>query len=161
MILSIGWGLVSALLVLGVQGEVPAGELSEIQNKVIRLVMEKFHQRDLINGYKMASVLKAAEASYLAGMFVHVEFLVKQTSCQKNDWGKSHCQPIKNAKTYNCFGCFKFEYDSHVVLSHVEECVLQRHLQKERQTRRHNLCKEVEMKDTGKNVGKYSFLKSE
>ncbi|XP_072269540.1 retinoic acid receptor responder protein 2-like [Pyxicephalus adspersus] len=123
-----GWSLLSALLVLGVQGEVPAGELSEIQNKTIQLVMEKFHQRDLSNGYRMTSVVKAVEELYVAGLFVNVEFLVKQTSCHKHHWTKPECQPTKNAKTYNCFGCFKFEHESHTVFSHVEECVLPRHL---------------------------------
>ncbi|DBA13469.1 TPA: hypothetical protein GDO54_018522 [Pyxicephalus adspersus] len=157
-----GWSLLSALLVLGVQGEVPAGELSEIQNKTIQLVMEKFHQRDLSNGYRMTSVVKAVEELYVAGLFVNVEFLVKQTSCHKHHWTKPECQPTKNAKTYNCFGCFKFEHESHTVFSHVEECVLPRHLNQGRQARRNDLCKEVERRDNGKkSVGKYSFLRKE
>ncbi|CAI9619413.1 unnamed protein product [Staurois parvus] len=161
MTLAVGWGLLSALLVLRVLGDVPAGELSEIQSKTIQLVMEKFHQRDLQSGYRMTSIVKAAE-KYNSGIFVNVEFLVKQTSCRKHDWSKLDCKAGKNARSYNCFGCYKFEYDSHVVISQVEECILPRHLNEGRQARRNDLCKEVEMKDSGKtNVGKYSFQKTE
>ncbi|XP_077349751.1 retinoic acid receptor responder protein 2-like [Lithobates pipiens] len=162
MKLVVGWGLLSALLVLRVQADVPAEELTELQNKTIRLVMERLHQRDLPSGYKMASIVKAAEELYSAGIFVNVEFLVKQTSCRKHDWSKPDCKAVKNAKTYSCFGCFKFEYDSYNVISQAEECILLRHLHEGRKARRNDLCKEVEMKVTGKTIpGVYSFLKKE
>ncbi|XP_040211306.1 retinoic acid receptor responder protein 2-like [Rana temporaria] len=144
MNLAAGWGLVSALLVLRVQADVPAEELSENQNQMVRLVMEKFHEKDLMNRYRMTSVVKAEEEVYNARIFVNVEFLVKQTSCRKHDWSKPDCKVVKNARTYNCFGCYKFEYDSHSVISKVEECILTRHLRAGRQTLRKYRCKEVE-----------------
>ncbi|XP_040211300.1 retinoic acid receptor responder protein 2-like [Rana temporaria] len=161
MKLAAGWGLVSALLVLRVQADVTTEELSEIQNQTIQLVMEKLHQRDLPNGYRMTSIVKSVEELYSAGIFVNVEFLMKETSCRKHDWSKPDCKVVKNAKTYSCFGCFKFEYDSHTVISQVEECILLRHLNPGRKTRRNTLCKEVEMKVTGKTIGVYSFLRKE
>ncbi|XP_073488644.1 retinoic acid receptor responder protein 2-like isoform X1 [Aquarana catesbeiana] len=148
MKLAAGWGLVSALLVLRVQADVPAEELSENQNKMVLLVMKKFHEKDLKNRYRMTSIVKAKEELYNARIFVNVEFLMKQTSCRKHDWSQPDCKVVKNARTYNCFGCFKFEYDSHSVLSKVEECILARHLSAGRQTLRNYRCKEVE------NVGK-------
>ncbi|XP_073488643.1 retinoic acid receptor responder protein 2-like isoform X2 [Aquarana catesbeiana] len=156
-----GWGLVSALLVLRVQADVPAEELSEIQNKVVRLVMEKFHQRDIQSAYRMTSIVKAKQV-YNSGIFVNVEFLVKQTSCHKHDWSKPDCKAVKNPRTYNCFGCYKFEYDSHAVISKVDECILTRNLKAGRQTQRNDLCKEVEEKEPGRtNPGVYSFRKTD
>ncbi|KAM5157037.1 retinoic acid receptor responder protein 2 isoform 1-T2 [Mantella aurantiaca] len=157
------WAVLSALLLLlGVQGDVPGEELSEVQNKVIQKVMETFHQRKIPNAFRMTSIEKANEELYVGGIFVSVEFLVRQTLCLRNDWKKADCQPAKNAKIYNCFGCYKLEYDSHSVISHVEECIQQRYLDKGRKARRNDLCNDVEKKDNGKkNVGRYSFLKSE
>ncbi|XP_077349758.1 retinoic acid receptor responder protein 2-like [Lithobates pipiens] len=161
MKLAVGWGLVSALLVLRVQADVLAEELSEIQNKMVRLVMEKFHQRDIPSAYRMTSIVKAKEV-YNSGIFVNVEFLVKQTSCRKHDWSKTDCKTVKNARTYNCFGCYKFEYSSHSVISKVEECILPRNLNAGRQTQRNDLCKEVEEKEPARTIpGVYSFLKKE
>ncbi|XP_040211302.1 retinoic acid receptor responder protein 2-like [Rana temporaria] len=161
MNLAAGWGLVSALLVLRVQADVLTEELSDNQNQMVRLVMEKFHQRDLQNAYRMTSVVKAEEV-YNSGIFVNVEFLVKQTSCRKHDWSKPDCKVVKNARTYNCFGCYKFEYDAHSVISKVEECILTRNLRAGRQNQRNDLCKEVEKKDPERTIpGVYSFLKTE
>ncbi|XP_063780714.1 retinoic acid receptor responder protein 2 isoform X1 [Pseudophryne corroboree] len=156
------WGLVSALLVLAAEGAVHVDGLSEIQNKAVRLVMEDFHTKDhLKNGFKFSSLVRKEETEYAAGIFVNVEFTVKQTTCPKHHWMKSDCEYNQKGYVFNCFACFKFEYETHKVLSQVIDCVRPRFVQG-RGNQRNKTCTEVAMKTAGTRiVGSYSFVKTE
>ncbi|XP_063780715.1 retinoic acid receptor responder protein 2 isoform X2 [Pseudophryne corroboree] len=70
---------------------------------------------------------------------------------------------VRKEETYvfNCFACFKFEYETHKVLSQVIDCVRPRFVQG-RGNQRNKTCTEVAMKTAGTRiVGSYSFVKTE
>ncbi|KAM9306052.1 retinoic acid receptor responder protein 2-like, partial [Gastrophryne carolinensis] len=146
----------------GIARSIPVEELSEVQNKAVKLVMEHLHKRDYLkNGFKLASVVTAAQEEYLSGIFVRVEFIVKQTTCHRDHWGRTDCAITKNPNSFNCFGCYKFEYETHQVISQAKECILPKYMNAERTGKRSSNCREVELKDNGKRlIGTFSFLKS-
>ncbi|XP_075070405.1 retinoic acid receptor responder protein 2 [Mixophyes fleayi] len=154
------WWIISVLLVLAAEGDVPLDKLTEIQNKAVRLVMENFHNKDnLKNGFKLSSVLEAGQIEYGSGIFVNLEFTIQQTTCQKHQWTQSDCEFTRNKIKFNCFSCFKFDYEDEVQ-SQVIDCA-RPHFVKDRVAQRKKTCREVEMKNAGKIIGSYSFLKSQ
>ncbi|XP_068094346.1 retinoic acid receptor responder protein 2 [Hyperolius riggenbachi] len=157
------WGLVSALLVLGVWGSISLQELPGVQQKAAKLMMEDFHKKDLKNSFRFTSVIKATEEESTTGMFVNMELLLKQTVCRKHLWKSSNCQIAANPVTFNCFACFKFEYQSLEVISQFISCIPEKKLTSAQKQTRENKCEEVSQKANVKSrfPGVYSFLKSE
>ncbi|XP_075444360.1 retinoic acid receptor responder protein 2 isoform X2 [Ascaphus truei] len=155
--------LISMVLALGVKGQIPMGELSALQNTALANVIEDFHKKDHIqSGFQVSSVLKATE-KFSTGIFVHLEFTLKQTNCKKQQ-GKGHdCNFITPGKTSNCFACFMFEYDTHEVLSQLIDCLPERHLKPQRVNKRTQSCREVEQTKGSRRrlPGTFSFLKSQ
>ncbi|KAM3929471.1 retinoic acid receptor responder protein 2-like [Leptodactylus fuscus] len=159
---AIAWGIVSALLVVSTESQSTTEELSEIQNKALKMIMEYFHKKDHIkNGFKVTELKKAIEIDYRTGIFVNLEFALKQTICHKNLWSKPDCELVKNGRTFNCFGCYKFYYDSHKVLSQLIECVREHQVDQRRTENRNRSCKEVELKQGELKPGTYGFLTSQ
>ncbi|KAM4704772.1 retinoic acid receptor responder protein 2 [Rhinophrynus dorsalis] len=158
------WWVIPVVLAVAVVGQIPVNELSDIQKKAKDLVLEDFHNKDHIqNGFHVSSVLDATETEFPGGIFVHLLFTVKQTNCRKHHWRNQDCNAVKSPRIFNCFACFKFEYTSHHVLSQLTDCVLQRHVNTERESKRKEQCKKVEKKnENGLHLpGVFSYLKTQ
>ncbi|KAM4687538.1 retinoic acid receptor responder protein 2-like isoform 2-T2 [Discoglossus pictus] len=156
--------LVSVVLVLAVDGQVPVEELSAVQTKALTLVLEEFHNKKYVDsGFKVATLLEATETDYSAGIYVNLHFTAKQTTCTKENWRNTDCKVTKTGRTSNCFACFKFEYESHKTLSQLVDCLPQRHWKADRDEKRRESCKEVARSmEKGLGLpGSFSFVKSQ
>ncbi|KAG9472740.1 retinoic acid receptor responder protein 2-like [Eleutherodactylus coqui] len=158
---AITWWIISALIVVRSEGEITS-DFSENQNKSLQLILEHFHNKDHIkNGFKVSDILKSIEVDYSSGVFVNLEFALKQTTCHKTHRTKTDCELVKNGRTFNCFACFKFSYNSPKILSQLIDCVNILQVDSKRTNRRNQSCKEVELKKGSEKVGSYSFLTSQ
>ncbi|XP_053322053.1 retinoic acid receptor responder protein 2 [Spea bombifrons] len=162
------WGAVAAVaavLAMAVEAQIPEKELTSMQRRAVHSVMREFHARDYINnGFHATSFQRANQMEFPAGIFVRVEFTMKQTDCRKHQWMEPKCKTPKNPRVYNCFTCFKFEFNSHQVISELKDCIPQRSVTPERTRKRETSCKEVQDRnETGelRLPGAFSFLKSQ
>ncbi|KAM9306053.1 retinoic acid receptor responder protein 2-like [Gastrophryne carolinensis] len=119
----LGLGLFWALLLVA-QGDIAEEQLSDLQNKALRLVMENFHRKgNLKNGYKLATVERHAEEEVDGGMFVSLEVTLKQSKCQREQWTNPECQAARDGKVQSCVGCFKFDVGEQKVRSKYMQCM--------------------------------------
>lgn len=160
---AVSWGLLSALLVLSVRGDVPE-EMSNIQSKAVQLVMENLHKKNNIrNGFRMTSVLQESEQELDDGLFVNLEIVLKQTKCLKEQWMDPECKPTRDGKSYNCVGCFKFDFGEQKARSRYIQCVPPSRAAQEKiiNTRRENCnsVKKPKQKPPVYSVGSVTFLR--
>ncbi|XP_069816677.1 retinoic acid receptor responder protein 2-like [Dendropsophus ebraccatus] len=159
---AITWGILSALLVLSTEGEDITDNFSETQRKALDLTMEHFHKKDHVKSrFKVSDVLSATEIDYSSGVFVNLEFVLKQTNCRKSNWSKTDCETLKTGRTINCFSCHKFSYNSNKILSELVECVKADHVDQKRSESRKKFCKQVELKTGPEKPGSFGFLTSD
>lgn len=161
--LSVPFWIISTLFSLGVCAQIPKEKLTERQRQAISIVMEDFHRRDLHHGFHLQRVSEAEETDFPMGVFVQLEFTLRPTSCKKHQWKESGCVPTNSPRLFNCFSCFKFEYETHNVLSDLKDCVLTKFVTPERTADRKEKCKAVKhKKEDGLLLpGSFSFLKSQ
>ncbi|XP_072010601.1 retinoic acid receptor responder protein 2 [Engystomops pustulosus] len=159
---AITWCIISALLVVTSQSEIKEKDFTDIQRKAFRLVMESLHNKEHVrNSFRVSDILTATDIDYSAGIFVNLEFALKQTSCHKSHWTKTDCEILKNGRTFNCFACFKFTYGSHDIMSQLIDCVTAHQVDAKRSSSRSQSCKKVELKGGPGKPGSYAFVTSQ
>ncbi|KAM5156667.1 retinoic acid receptor responder protein 2-like [Mantella aurantiaca] len=161
---TITWGLISALLVLSTQGEVPAQEMSNLQSKALRLVMENLHKKNNIrNVFRLTSILQESEEELDDGLFVSLEIEVKQTKCHKDQLMNPNCNITRDGKSYSCVGCFKFDFRGQKVRSKFIHCIPpNRSTQEKNINMRRENCKNLKKpkhQPSVYNVGSVTFLR--
>ncbi|KAM8967210.1 retinoic acid receptor responder protein 2 [Pelodytes ibericus] len=158
------WWIISVCLSLVVRAQIPENELTPVQTQAVRLVMEDFHKRDYIqNGFHVSSISHATETLFSSGIFVHLEFTLKPTTCKKRQWMESTCKIVNSKRVFNCFTCMKFRHGSHEVMSELKDCTLHHHVNTERTSERKKSCSQVKRNgETGLHLpGSFSFLKTQ